>query len=118
MTDLGPVDTGPDAAEQGGQQGQHDDGADQRDEHAAEPHAPRNGTGITSSATRLIATVPALDTTARPAVCMATVTASSFDIPVVAFLAPSGDEEQGVVDGDTETTRAIRNWTMKLMSVT
>ena len=66
------------------------------------PMLRRNGTGTTTSASRLIATVTPEANTAWPAVFIATTTASSLLVPVRALLAPSRDHEQRVVDRDAE----------------
>ena len=60
------------------------------------------GTGRTTSATSPMATVSPESTTARPAVSTAVTTARGVVRPVRPLLAPAGDEQQRVVDGDPE----------------
>ena len=62
----------------------------------------RNGSGTSTSAASDTATVTPLNSTLRPAVPIAMRTASSLSAPAVALLAPAGDDEQRVVDGDAE----------------
>ena len=61
-----------------------------------------SGTGMTTSAIRLMATVTPDANTACPAVRIEMRTASSLSWPWAHLLAPAGHEEQGVVDRDTE----------------
>jgi hypothetical protein len=97
-----PVGAGGDAGDQRGQQGEHDSGADERDEHPAEPHAAqerhrdddqrqqRDGHGPGRGDHR----VPRRPDRLGDGVGVVT--------PVLALLAPAVDDEQRVVDRHAE----------------
>ena len=66
------------------------------------PRERRKGTGRATAARRPIATVVPLKRTARPAVAIVVSIACSLGSAGVALLTPAGDDQQGVVDRQSE----------------
>ena len=102
LADAGVVDARPDAGEQRGQQGEHDGHADQRDQHPGEAHAAQGRHGQDQQRQQADR-----DGDARGHDGVSGCLHRDHDgllvaAAVGAFLPPSRDQDQRVVDGDAE----------------